>query len=216
MPNTPTPADLNAFVAGLATLPPMEHCFNPYASGDDARDAVRRRNLRLYLGELAEARPDALLVGEAPGYNGCHWTGIPFTSERQLVRGVDGHGLFGAGKGYAWTSGRPEGYTEPSGTILWGVVSELPRLPLVWNAFPLHPFKPGQPLSNRTPTPAELRERAGTLAELMRIFSLSTVVAVGRKAQQVLADLGVEATAVRHPANGGKAEFRAGLLERLG
>lgn len=216
MQNPPTSAELDAFVAALAALPPLDLCFNPYASGDATRDAVRRHNLRLYLGEMAVARPEALLVGEAPGYNGCHWTGIPFTSERQLVRGVEGHGLFGPGKGYAWTSGRPEGYTEPSGTILWGVVGELPRLPLVWNAFPLHPHKPGQPLSNRTPTPAELRGQSKILAGLARIFGIRRFVAVGRKAQQVLADLDIEAAAVRHPANGGKAEFRRGLLELLG
>jgi uracil-DNA glycosylase len=196
-------------------LPPRELCFNPYASGDGARDGVRRRNLRLFLGETAAAGPQAALVGEAPGYNGCRWSGIPFTSERQLVRGVEGHGLFGAGKGYAWTSGRPEGYSEPSGTILWGAVAELPRLPLVWNAFPLHPHKPGQALSNRTPTQGELADHAHVLADLLALFGIRRIVAVGRKAQQVLGGLGLASEAVRHPANGGKAEFRRGLFEAL-
>ncbi len=193
----------------------MELCFNPYAGGDRERDAVRRENLRLYLREMATAAPTVMLVGEAPGYNGCHWSGIPFTSERQLVRGVAGHALFGPGKGYRWTSGRPEGYTEPSGTILWNIIGELPVLPLVWNAFPLHPFKKERELSNRTPTDAELEELSWVLRELSETFGIQRHVAVGRKAELVLGRLGFDCDAVRHPANGGKAACRAGLLELL-
>jgi hypothetical protein len=207
---------VSRFVALLAGLPPRPLCFNPYASGDAPRDAIRRRNLELYLGEADAHRPRTLLVGEAPGYNGCHWSGIPFTSERQLVRGVPRHGLFGPGKGYAWTSGRPEGYTEPSGTILWGIIDELPRLPLVWNAFPLHPFKAGNPLSNRTPDEQELADHAFVLQALMELFPVERTIAIGRKAEAVLAGLGLPSPGVRHPANGGKAACREGLLALLG
>lgn len=204
------------FIGLLAHLPPRPLCFNPYRSGDEPRDGIRRRNLELYLGEMVRLSPDTLLVGEAPGYNGCHWSGIPFTSERQLVRGAGTHDLFGPGKGYGWTSGRPEGYTEPSGTILWGIIAELPRVPLVWNAFPLHPFKPGNPLSNRTPTDEELRTHAHVLGALEELFPVTRYVAIGRKAELVLAGMGRQAAAVRHPANGGRNACRGGLLELLG
>ena len=39
--------------------------------------AIRRRNLRRYLCEFANA--SYLLVGEAAGYAGCRFSGIPFT-----------------------------------------------------------------------------------------------------------------------------------------
>jgi uracil-DNA glycosylase len=207
---------ISAFIESLVDLGQPPLCFNPYASGDAKRDAIRRENLRLYLTSMAELEPSVLLVGEAPGYNGCHWTGLPFTSERQLSRGVQNHTIFGAGKGYHWTSGRPEGYTEPSGTILWGVLAELAELPLLWNAFPFHPFKEGKPLSNRTPTSTELASHAFILQSLAELFSIQRYIALGRKAQDVLGQLGIEADRVRHPANGGKNACREGLLTLLG
>ncbi|MCB1046149.1 MAG: uracil-DNA glycosylase [Calditrichaeota bacterium] len=207
---------IDDFIGLLESLPARALCFNPYSSGDGACDAIRRQNLRLYLTEMKTAHPDTLLVGEAPGYNGCHWSGIPFTSERQLVRGVARHGLFGPGKGYRWTSGREQGYTEPSGTILWDIIGELPRLPLVWNAFPLHPYKAGLPLSNRTPTDVELNELSFVLHALGELFHIRRHIAIGRKAEAVLAGLGIQAPGVRHPANGGKNACRDGLLALLG
>ena len=46
-------------------------------------DAVRRRNLRQYLEAFAGAQ--YLLIGEAAGYCGCRFSGIPFTCETQLL-----------------------------------------------------------------------------------------------------------------------------------
>jgi uracil-DNA glycosylase len=207
---------ISTFIESLTSLGELPLCFNPYASGDARRDAIRQENLRLYLTRMSELKPRVLLVGEAPGYNGCHWTGLPFTSERQLSRGVPEHGIFGSGTGYRWTSGRPEGYTEPSGTILWGILSQLPKLPLMWNAFPFHPFKEGKPLSNRTPTPQELKSHAFVLESLSELFSIQRHIALGRKAQAVLGQLGFEAEVVRHPANGGKHACHEGLMRLLG
>ena len=45
--------------------------------------AVRRRNLRRYLEAFVSAR--FVLVGEAAGYAGCRFSGIPFTCEAQYV-----------------------------------------------------------------------------------------------------------------------------------
>src|SRR5947209_5612070 len=78
--------------------------FNLYA-GDDG--AVRLANLRHYLHERAGA--DVVALGEAAGYQGMRWTGIAFTSERDLARW---------GPPYRATSGRPNGWSEPSGTIV--------------------------------------------------------------------------------------------------
>jgi uracil-DNA glycosylase len=200
----------------LFTLPALPDCYHPYASGDAPRDAVRRTNLRLYLEEMLQRAPTAALVGEAPGIHGCHWSGVPFMGERMLTRGLPRHELFGPFKGYGWTSDHPKGECEASGTILWGVVEELPTAPFVWNAFPLHPYHAGRPASNRTPTPAELAACAHVLPRLLGLFPITQVIAVGRKAEQVLGELGIDHHAVRHPANGGAPAFRAGLRELLG
>jgi hypothetical protein len=51
--------------------------------------------------------------------------------------------------------------------------------------------------------------RAGTpvAVEVARAFGVETIVAVGRKAQGALAAEGIEAPAVRHPAQGGARQF---------
>ena len=123
-----------------------------------------------------------LLVGEAAGYRGARVSGIPFTSERQLT---------GAGPG------------EASATIVHRVLVELGLTEhvLLWNLVPTHP---GTATSNRRPTRAEIRA-ARPYLELLA--AEREVVAVGRLAQ---AELGGEY--VRHPARGGAAAFRAGLL----
>jgi uracil-DNA glycosylase len=204
------------FINTLQNIENRELCYNPYASGDQKRDKVRRNNLALYLQEMLQFKPRTMLVGEAPGYNGCHWTGIPFCSERQLVRGVGDHDLFGLEKGYSWTSEKENGYTEPSGTILWGIIAELKTVPLVWNAFPLHPHKKDKALSNRTPSLDELKSLSSVLDECIELFSIKNFIAVGKKAELVLTELGHEAKCVRHPANGGKNACRDGLLKYLG
>lgn len=206
---------MEEFLDLLAGLPTLPRCFNPYASGDAPRDAIRRDNLRRYLDELLPRAPRTALVGEAPGIHGCHWSGVPFCGERLLARGLPRHGLFGPGKGYRWTSGNPRGESEASGTILWGILDELPALPCVWNAFPLHPFHAERPAGNRTPTPAELAACAHVLPRFLSLFPVERLVAVGRQAERLLSELGLPHEAVRHPANGGARACREGLRRLL-
>jgi len=54
------------------------------------------------------------------------------------------------------------------------------------------------------------------LEELLAVFRPQQVVAIGRIAQRALADLGVEAAYVRHPAMAGIPEFRRGIRRLYG
>jgi hypothetical protein len=65
--------------------------------------------------------------------------------------------------------------------------------------------------TNRTPRLAEVRAGTPIALELARAFEIRTVVAVGRKAQGALASVGVDAPAIRHPAQGGAKLFAAQL-----
>jgi hypothetical protein len=147
---------------------------------------VRRARLAAYLDERSEA--DVLLVGEAAGYRGARVSGVPFTSERQLT-----------GSGPA----------EASATIVRRVLDELglQDCVLCWNLVPTHPHRAGRPESNRPPTRAEIVVARPFLDELA---AGRRVVAVGR-----LAALELDAPYVRHPAHGGGAAFRAGLIREL-
>lgn len=65
-----------------------ERAFNQYRDNHPDLDQphgaeIRLRNLRCYLEVFAQAR--FLLIGEAAGYAGCRFSGIPFTCEAQIV-----------------------------------------------------------------------------------------------------------------------------------
>ena len=164
---------------------------------------MRLANLAHYLAERESA--DVVALGEAAGYQGMRWSGIAFTSERDLARW---------GPPYRPTSDRPNGWSEPSGTIVHRVLGELAaeHRVILWNTVPHHPHQPGQPLSNRRPTQAEVAIGAGFAERLLELVRPRLVLAVGRIAEAVL---GERAVYVRHPANGGGAAFAAGMRAAL-
>ena len=136
----------------LLTASPSEAVFNPWWEVDDENDigptapAIRRKQLRAYLQErLANAR--FAIVGEALGYRGGHFTGIPMTSERillgkqpDLVAAVNKHlnpleraddggrrpplQILSGIKPYRTSkpSVCPDGFAEPTATIVWGAL----------------------------------------------------------------------------------------------
>ena len=188
--------------------------WNPYRDADprlERADAaeVRRENLRRWLQSYTQP-PEFLLVGEAPGWRGGRFSGVPFTSEAQLAGG----GLPSSG----WlpfsgtpTSLSPRPYNEISATLVWGAIRDQHPRCLAWNAVPLHPHPPGQPLANRTPAAEELARFAPLLQQVAAALDPVQVIAVGRSALTSLAQAGVDARLVRHPAHGGANEFRSGL-----
>jgi uracil-DNA glycosylase len=176
--------------------------FNQYADAgpDDVPGAagIRLANLRAYLAERAGA--DVVCLGEAGGYQGMRWSGIAFTSERDLARW---------GAPYEPTCAARR-WSEPSGTIVHKVLEELDaeRRVILWNTVPTHPHRPGEPLSNRRPTTAEIAAGAPFAMRLIELVRPRTVVAVGRIAESILPP----GTAyVRHPANAGGPAFREGM-----
>src|SRR5512132_4572953 len=74
----------------LLKASPSGAVFNPWWQIDEENDitphspAIRRKHLALYFSErLGNAR--VAIVGEALGYRGGHFSGIPMTSERMLL-----------------------------------------------------------------------------------------------------------------------------------
>src|SRR5256885_15906855 len=75
----------------LLKASPSSAVFNPWWQIDEENDigphspAIRRKHLAVYFRErLGKAR--LAIVGEALGYRGGHFSGIPMTSERMLLR----------------------------------------------------------------------------------------------------------------------------------
>jgi len=169
-----------------------------------AEGRLRRENLTRYLARVGDTA-DTVLVAEAPGWRGMTNTGVPFTSMRELG---------------------PEYLVPPAPTAPWEASSRVVQaalaewdgpLPLTWAIFPHHPFAAPDRLTNRTPRPAEVRDGAPVALALLDALRSTgghevRVVAVGRKAQGALALAGIEAVAVRHPAQGGATQFTEQLL----
>ncbi|HEV2720447.1 MAG TPA: uracil-DNA glycosylase [Thermoanaerobaculia bacterium] len=194
------------FIDELArTAVPARAC-NQYDRGD-AANAVRRRNLRLYLEQLDAIGPRLMLVGEAVSYRGGRLTGIPFVSESLMLCGVGD--VLGEGYRRATTTVKPS--TEASATMVWATIRHIEPLPLLWNAFPFHPHIDGNPFSNRMPTSAELVIGAHFIEMLLRLFPIECVAAIGNAASTSLTRLGVEHVKVRHPSQGGKRKFVEGM-----
>lgn len=187
---------------------------NPYRdviAGLDRPAAARRRqsNLAAYVERVG--RPRLVLVGEALGYRGGRFSGIAFTSERQLVGG-DAWRLPWGGEPFSATSTNPQLWLEPSGSVLWGALGGQAKGVLVWNAFPWHPWGARGPLSNRTPERRLLLANLHVLERVLAEVGEARIAAVGRTAEAALAALGVgEVARLRHPSHGGAAIFRRQL-----
>lgn len=186
---------------------------NQYADDGSRAPSVRRDNLALYLRRIHLAKPDLILVGEAPGYLGCRRTGVPFTSDRLLIGDGDPLNLFGAAYGFQLASDDGRVSNEQTATIVWRELRRHHVKALGWNAWPFHPHRFGFPQSNRTPRIAELRAGLDLLHAALSLAPGIAVVAMGNSAARSLQELGVEHTKVRHPAQGGANQFSVGLAQ---
>lgn len=232
---------IDAFIEALASYR-GENVFNPWAdyhpSLDISRDAYkwRQANLKAYLAPRL-GKCSYMVVAEAMGYQGGHFSGIAITCERMLL---DCHKDIAAADilhdddlnrfGGARRSSNPEsellpnvkvakeGFNEPTDTVVWKSIKEANADPyrfLLWNIFPFHPYKEGHILSNRTPTLEEQQLGYKYTKMLMELNGQARMLAVGKKSAETLASFGVEAVALRHPANGGAKLYKEGFLSIL-
>lgn len=188
--------------------PSSETLFNPYVSNDPRADKpdgdrIRRANLRHYLESYSEI-PRTLIIGEAVGPWGCRFSGVPFTSERQLCCGE----LPFCGR---QSSSNGEPHHERTAAIFWEVMAMHHPRCFIWNALPLHPHQPGEPFSLRRPSAAEVRGFAHLLAELISLLKPARIIAVGRIAERAVRNIGETPVYIRHPSHGGMREFREGI-----
>jgi uracil-DNA glycosylase len=216
------------FMRLLKTSPSVA-VFNPWWQIDEENDIgslaprIRREQLRAYLvRRLNTAR--LAVIGEALGYRGGHFTGIPMTSEQLLLgrkelAGIEAGHCF-PGVTLRRTSKAQKsryGFSEPTATIIWRSLLGLglgPEQFVLWNAFPWHSFDPSAGmLSNRTPTQIERSAGLPVLKSFLSLFPCEQVVALGRIAASQLAALDVTAHCVRHPASGGAKLFREQIAQ---
>ena len=198
--------------------------FNPWWQVDTQNDidrnapVIRRKHLGAYLHKRL-GKVQLVVIGEALGYRGGHFTGIPMTSERILLGKKENAGIkpehvfssFNARR----TSKREQctdGFSEPTATIVWSSLLRLGLKPeefVLWNTFPWHSFDPRRGmLSNRTPTNKERSAGLSALKGFLDLFPCNEIVALGNVAASQLKELNAEMHQVRHPASGGAKLFR--------
>ena len=206
--------EIKAFAQKLVDLLPAtpgEGLFNPYTQTcvdfDSDPEAHEKRFERLVSHLDCDAK--LILIGEAPGYNGCRYSGVAFTCEHQLLEGVIPRVTI------------TERITkdgairkEASADTVWPTLHRLgvADVTIMWNALQLHPFKPGESQSNRAPRRAELMMGLEALKLLINRYPNAVLAPVGRKAEDSLKRVGVQNVKyVRHPSFGGSSEFVSGL-----
>jgi len=155
------------------------------------------------------SEPKLLIIGEAPGYEGCRYSGVAFTSERLLLEGeilrvssLNGKRL----------TNRKLPWSEPSATIVWKGLKEhgLENSTVLFNSVPWHPMG-ACAHSNRTPTPEEQEIGNHYLKMFLSLYGNVTIAALGKVASKNLTTLSVVHAKLRHPANGEATKFRNGL-----
>jgi len=203
---------------------PSGAVFNPWWQVDKQNDigrnapGIRRKQLRAYFCErFGNAR--LAVIGEAVGYRGGHFSGIPMTSERLLL-GRSKKVRLKSNDFFSDINPRrtskpekcPDGFSEPTATIVWGTLLHLGLKPnqfVLWNAFPWHSFDPRRGmLSNRMPKKSEQAVGLPVLKTFLELFPCEQVVALGKIAAAQLEELNVNAHCIRHPASGGARLFR--------
>jgi hypothetical protein len=210
---------------------PSHAVFNPWWQVDKQNDigrnapGIRRKQLDAYL-RARVAKAKFAVIGEAVGYRGGHFSGIPMTSERMLLGRnkkvcVKSDHFFPdikprrTSKPAKWR----HGFSEPTATIVWSTLLKLGLRPeqfVLWNAFPWHSFDPCRGmLSNRTPIKKERAVGLSVLKAFLDLFPCDEIVALGNVASLQLKELDVEMHRVRHPASGGAKLFRQQIAKIL-
>src|SRR5438876_10039741 len=116
---------------------PSGAVFNPWWEVDEQNDigrnapAIRRHQLRVYL-QKRIGKANVAIIGEAVGYRGGHFSGIPMTSERLLLGRSNKIQLKPTGIIHNLKPQRtskpekcPDGFSEPTATIVWGTLLRL-------------------------------------------------------------------------------------------
>ena len=204
-----------SFVKALSHVH-LDGVFNPYSERcglfDRADADLRRRaNLHALLDAALRARIDSLWIARDLGHRGGRRTGLPLTDEKHLPALSQAYGGLTLRRA---TKGAP--VAEQTAAIIWKTLAWVDRPVFLWNIFPLHPFEPGKPLSNRRHTRAERQACQDLFFALINLLQPKRLVAIGRDARDALEGFGLEHDAVRHPSYGGKAEFCEGMARLYG
>jgi uracil-DNA glycosylase len=151
----------------------------------------------------AKSQIDAFWIGRELGYRGGRRTGLALTDDVHL----SSHSTRWNIKVERATSGSM--VRERTADVIWSMLSQVPAPIFLWNVFPFHSHKPGDPFTNRAHTRRERATGEEFLAELIVMLEPRRLVAIGNDAAQAAMRFAgqVEVVHVRHPSYGGQRDF---------
>ena len=201
------------FVKELTDLN-FKHTFNPYSdrcTAYDLDDAPRSRSqtLQAMLEAATEREIDSLWIGRDLGYRGGRRTGLAFTDDVHVRAHAERWELSVERP----TTGKI--VAEQTAAVVWQVLSQVKVSVFLWNVFPLHPYEPGNPFSNRLHNARERRAGEEFLSELILLLKPCRLVAIGNDAAQSARRLCSlpKVIKVRHPSHGGRRRFSVQMSE---
>jgi len=190
--------------------------FNQYGDADPDLDLpngheIRRQNFKEYLASYRR-KPQVLVIGEMATTWGSRFSGVPQTSERQLIAGeLPFNGTQSSlDEPVMRTRVRPP-YSASSARIFWKVMASYHPNFLAWDLVPAYPHVRSNRLKKRTPTDEEVEIFADSLTAVVDAIRPRRVVAIGKRVSESMAPLAITHETVHHPAHDASGEFPAGM-----
>lgn len=198
----------SSLVRSLGSLR-FKDVFNPYSMRCpvyDAKDAPQRRarTLEQILEAASSTDLDSLWIGRDLGYRGGRRSGLALTDDEHVTVHARRWGI----DAERFTTG--DAMPERTARTIWGVLDAIHRPVFLWNVFPLHPYEPGEPFTNRAHNARERATGEEVLSELLKLLRPRRLVTLGlcaRKTAEHLFD--GEVVTLRHPSYGGHNIFLA-------
>jgi uracil-DNA glycosylase len=195
------------FLVALSSLK-FDNVFNPYVDRCATCDmpeapALRAAALLNILNVAVSSEIDAIWVGRDLGYRGGRRTGLALTDDVRLQALAERWNVQIARA----TTGNP--VAERTAATIWQLLGQISPRVFLWNVFPLHPFEPGEPFSNRSHNAKERKSGEELLEQAVRMLRPKRVVAIGNDAASSAMRIcgQTQVVQVRHPSYGGQAEF---------
>lgn len=105
--------------------------------------------------------------------------------------------------------------SKNTAAILWDLLDNDRKVPILWNALPFHPHRKDMCENNRRHDPSEIEEGKKYMKIIYNLFNPKKLYSLVRVGETILKELflGERITAIRHPSCGGKISFIVGMLK---